>query len=80
MRKSVYTRGYTTLRERLVAARQAIGLTQSELARKLGKHQSFVAKYEGGERRIDVVELVEIARLLQIDLLRLLRAIETATE
>jgi transcriptional regulator with XRE-family HTH domain len=48
----------------LVAARKGAGLSQEELARRLKRSQSFVAKMETGERRIDVVEFVEIARAL----------------
>ncbi len=39
-------------------------MTQSQLAKKLGKPQSFIAKYEGGERRLDVVEFVDIVKAL----------------
>jgi len=51
----------------LVSARTACGLTQTELAEKLRKPQSFVSKYERGERRLDVVELIEIVRQLDLD-------------
>lgn len=78
MRKSLYSAAYKTLRERLVAARQAAGLTQAQLAKELGRPQSFVAKYEGGERRIDVVELLEICRILGADMKRIIRALENA--
>lgn len=43
------------------------GLTQAALAAKLGKPQSYVSKYERGERRVDVVELLEIADALGVD-------------
>jgi transcriptional regulator with XRE-family HTH domain len=43
------------------------GHPQQKLAEKLGKLQSFVAKYEGGERRIDLVEFIAIARALDAD-------------
>jgi transcriptional regulator with XRE-family HTH domain len=56
----------------LVGARKAAGLTQQALARLLKKPQSFVAKYEGGERRLDVVEFVAIARALGADPLKLM--------
>jgi len=48
---------------RLRQARTAAGLTQVEVARRLGKTQSFVSKCESGERRVDVVELADLARL-----------------
>jgi len=78
MRKSFHSAVYKKLRERLVAARQAAGLTQAQLAKELGRPQSFVAKYEGGERRIDVVELLEICRILGTDVKRLIRVLENA--
>ena len=48
-------------------ARRARGLTQTELAGRLGKPQSYVAKYETGERRLDVVEFARIARAMRAD-------------
>lgn len=79
MRKSVHTRAYKVLQEHLIAARQAAGFTQSELAQRLGRHQSFVAKYEGGERRLDLVELLSIIQLLEMDERRLIKAIKAAS-
>jgi transcriptional regulator with XRE-family HTH domain len=78
MRKSVHTRAYTVLRQRLVAARQAAGLSQAKLAKKLGRPQSFVAKYEGGERRVDLVELFEIAAALDVDARRIIQVVAKA--
>ncbi len=57
----------------LVDFRRKAGLTQIQVAERLGKPQSYVAKYEGGERRVDVVEFLEIARALDADPIRLLR-------
>ena len=54
---------YRRFVERLKAARKAAGLTQAEVARRLGRPQSYVSKSESGERRVDVVELSEFARL-----------------
>ncbi len=65
--RSVFTPAYVRMREALVAARVERNLTQVELARLLGRPQSFVSKYERGERRIDVVELLEIADALELD-------------
>lgn len=64
MSRSIHSEEHLALRELLVAARRSAGLTQSELARRLGRPQSFVAKYEGGERRLDVIEFHAIARAL----------------
>jgi transcriptional regulator with XRE-family HTH domain len=55
------------LRKVLADARREVGLTQVALAKKLGRPQSFVSKFERGERRLDVVEFVELATALQLD-------------
>ncbi len=67
MTRSVYSPAYRRLCEWLVSARLTQRLTQLEVARRLGKPQSFVSKYERGERRLDVVEVVEIAAALSAD-------------
>lgn len=54
---------YMRFRRRLRAAREQAGLTQAIAAKQLRKPQSFVAKCEAGERRVDVVELEGFARL-----------------
>ena len=73
--KSVHSTEQLALRELLIAARDRAGLTQQKLARRLGKPQSFVAKYEGGERRLDLVEFIVIVRAMGADPLRILRAL-----
>jgi predicted transcriptional regulator len=50
----------------MIKARKTADLTQHELAKRLRRPQSFVAKYEGGERRIDVVEFVTICRTTKL--------------
>ena len=67
MSSSIHSPPYAALRELLIAARRSAGLTQDEVARRLGRPQSFVAKYEGGERKIDVVEFIALARALEQD-------------
>lgn len=64
--KSIFTSEYGFVLERLVSARKATGLTQSQLAQKLGKPQSFVSKVERHERRLDVVEFVVMCRALDV--------------
>ena len=75
IRKSVHSPEQLALRELLVTARDRAGLTQEKLARRLGKNQSFVAKYEGGERRLDVIEFIVIARAIGADPVRILRTL-----
>lgn len=59
---------YQAFLERLRAARHKAGLTQAEVAKKLGRPQSFVSKCESGERRVDVLELAQFARLYHVPL------------
>ena len=42
-------------------------MTQTELAKALGQYQSFVARIESGERRVDVIEFLDIAKVLGFD-------------
>jgi len=64
---SVFTKRYRLLLSILISLREQKGLSQNQLAVKLKKPQSFVSKYERGERRLDVVELLDITRVLQAD-------------
>lgn len=68
MVKSLHSRQYTIFRELLTQAREDIGMTQVQVATKLGKPQSYVSKYESGDRRLDVTEFVQIADLLSLDI------------
>ena len=73
---SLFPEFYDRALERLVRARKKAGVTQAALADKLSRPQSFVAKYEGRERRLDVAEFISIARILGADPYRMLRAAE----
>ena len=66
MPKSLRTPRQQLLQSLLADARKAKGMTQADVAKALGKPQSFVAKYENGERRIDVIEFVDIAAALGV--------------
>lgn len=54
---------YRRFLARLRAAREGVGMTQVEVAKRLRVPQSYVSKCESGERRVDVVELADFARL-----------------
>jgi transcriptional regulator with XRE-family HTH domain len=73
MQKSLKSVEYDRLIAFLVAVRHAAGVRQQALAKKLGRPQSFIAKYEGGERRLDVIEFIAIARALGADPVKLFR-------
>jgi transcriptional regulator with XRE-family HTH domain len=76
--KSVHSAEQTAFRELMIKARKVAGLTQRDLADRLRKTQSFVAKYEGGERRIDVVEFIAICRMIEVDPVKMLKKIDEA--
>lgn len=67
MPNPLHSTNYGVFRELLVKARLSSGITQVELAKQLDKPQSYVSKYERGERRIDLPEFVELAEILGLD-------------
>src|SRR5216683_7318507 len=73
--KTLHTERHRKLRELLVARREAAGLTQTVLAQRLGKPPSYVAKYELGERRLDVLEYLGISTAIGFDPCELIRAL-----
>ena len=68
MKKTIHSVEYTALLKLLRQKRRDAGLTQVQLARALKTSQSFIDKYERGERRIDVLELQAFCRALGIEL------------
>jgi transcriptional regulator with XRE-family HTH domain len=74
MARSLRSKEHLRLCSLLRDARQQAGLRQDQVAAALGRPQSFVAKYEGAERRLDLVELREICDVLGVSLLELVAA------
>lgn len=64
MPKTIFGGPHTKLVEVLIEARKKAGLTQSQLAEKIQRDQTFVSLIERGQRRIDVVEFIDIAKAL----------------
>ncbi|EEI7588282.1 helix-turn-helix transcriptional regulator [Salmonella enterica] len=64
---SIYSDEYQLVIKTLREARLVQGITQENLAQQLNRPQSFVAKFESGERRLDIVEFVHVAYLLSLD-------------
>lgn len=75
MRKSLYSSQESAFCALLIETRDKAGLTQADVAKRLKRPQSFVSKYEAGERRIDVVEFLAVAQALDSDPVWLLRAL-----
>lgn len=66
MTRSLRTSGHQALMQVLVETRKSKGITQQELANRLDRPQSYIAKVETGERRLDVVEFIEWSTLLGV--------------
>ena len=63
----VTSSSYEVAIRKLVAVRKRMGLSQRDLADRIGKSRSFVSKVENRERRLDIVEFVAVARGLGLD-------------
>lgn len=72
MANSLHRPQYELFRKMMVRAREVAGLTQVQVAAGLGRPQSFVSKYERGDRRLDFTEFVEIANILGLDVTQFL--------
>lgn len=67
MPSSIFDSAHGRLIELLVEARKKLGLTQTQLGARVGRGQGFISLIERGQRRIDVVEFVALARALELD-------------
>lgn len=76
MEKSIYSAEYQRLCAVLRELRQEAGLTQVQVAAELDVPQSFVSKYESGERRLDVIELRHVAQVLGVPVRVVLERLE----
>ena len=73
MAKSIYSKRYRQFLDLPIQARKEADLTQVEVASRLDRPQSFVSKYENGERRLDVVEFLDVAKAIDFDAVKLMR-------
>lgn len=67
MPKSQFSEAYASFLKVLVDARKASGLTQTELADRIGRKQGFVSIVENGVRRVDIIEFCAIAKAIGRD-------------
>jgi transcriptional regulator with XRE-family HTH domain len=67
MSRTLQSPRHSALRALLIEKRKKAGLTQAEVAKKLGRYQSYVATLESGQRRIDVVEFLDLADAIGFD-------------
>lgn len=75
MPKSVFTGAHRHLVEVLATARRDAGLTQAELAHRIGKEQSYISIIEGSQRRVDVLEFYALARAMGRDPVEMFAAV-----
>ncbi len=71
MRPTITSEEQKRLVALLADAREKAGLKQVDVAERIEEPQSFVAKYESGQRRIDVIEFIRICRAIGTDPVRL---------
>ena len=76
MEKSIYSQEYSLFLEQLRNTREGKGLTQTQVAERLGQTQSFVSKVERGERRVDIVEMRAFCSAMDIDFLGFVQRLE----
>lgn len=69
MSKSLYSERHKRLASAIAQQRRATGMTQADVAQAMSssRHQSFIAKIESGERRVDLVELLRLADIIGLD-------------
>jgi transcriptional regulator with XRE-family HTH domain len=80
MEKSIFSSEQDTLQQLLRQIRLGAGLRQIDLAKKLGQPQSFVSKFESGERRLDLLELRQVCRAVGLSLAEFSERFEKALQ
>lgn len=78
MVKSLHTSEYALFCQLMTESRERQQITQAELAKRLGKPQSFVSKYESGERRLDLLEFISVCDALGVEATKLFKSILSA--
>lgn len=80
IRKSVHSPEHEYLRQIFVKRRQELGLTQRQLAQRLGVIYSLIGKIETGDRRLDVIEFIEYCQILELNPNDIIEQLETYAE
>ena len=76
VKKSLANKKQKVFLELLYQVRTTSGLRQIDLANKLNVNQSFISKIESGERRIDIIELIEICECLEVNILDFVKKLD----
>jgi hypothetical protein len=80
MPRTLGTPRHEAFRQLLIEARRKAQMTQTDVARALRRHQSFVATVETGQRRVDVVELLDFAEAIGFDPASFLRKLRRVSK
>jgi transcriptional regulator with XRE-family HTH domain len=80
MDKAIHSAAQDALCRMLREHREQAGLRQIDVAKRIGEPQSFVSKYESGERRLDFIELDQICDAIGIDVIEFLQELKASTE
>jgi len=75
MPKSLHSKRHLIIAAALAEQRRSKGLSQAQVAKALGRHQPFIANIESGQRRVDLVELLELAEIIDLDVLALVKQV-----
>ncbi|WP_137933572.1 helix-turn-helix domain-containing protein [Mesorhizobium comanense] len=75
MPKSLHSKRHLMIAAALAEQRRSKGLSQAQVAKALGRHQPFIANIESGQRRVDLVELLELAEIIDLDVLALVKQV-----
>lgn len=67
MAKTLHSKRQEVLVAAIAEQRRAKGLSQAQVAKALGRHQPFIANIESGERRVDLLELLALADIIELD-------------
>jgi len=78
MPKSVHSERHMMVAAALAEARRAKGMTQAQVAAALGRRQPFIANIESGERRVDLVELLDLSSIIDLDVEALIGQLKSA--
>jgi transcriptional regulator with XRE-family HTH domain len=75
LKQTLRSPAHRALIQAVKEAREALGLSQREFAEKMGESNNFVWRVEAGERRVDIVEFIKLAKALEVDPIALFRRI-----
>ncbi|AMD60738.1 DNA-binding protein [Agrobacterium tumefaciens] len=79
MAKTLHSERQKMLVTAIAEQRRAKGLSQAQVAKALGRHQPFIANIESGERRVDLLELLALADIIELDVHALIDRLRLTT-